>query len=89
MYEKSPGIKKIINFKGAFVKRITRMVKPYDEEHIIFDCYDIAQSLKRKTRTKRAQGKDMEFAIHDEMEDYLQRAALCLEGKGAPFQHSW
>ena len=41
------------------------MVKPYDEERIIFDCYDIAQSLKQKTRAKRAQGKEMEYAIHD------------------------
>ena len=60
-------MKKIINFKDAFVKRITRMVKRYDEERIVFDCYDIAQSLKEKTRTKRAQGKEMESAIHDEM----------------------
>ena len=36
----------IINFKDAFVKRIIRMVKSYDEERIIFDWYDIAQSLK-------------------------------------------
>ena len=49
------------------MKRITRMVKPYDERRIIFDRYDIAQSLKQKTRAKRAQGKKMEFAIHDEM----------------------
>ena len=41
----SPGMKKIISFNDDFVKRITRMVKPYDEERIIFDCYDIAQSL--------------------------------------------
>ena len=61
-------MKKIINFKDAFVKRITRMLKPYDEERIIFDCYDITQSLKQKTRAKRAQGKEMEFAIHDEMD---------------------
>ena len=57
MYEKSPSMKKIINFKDAFIKRITRMVKPYDLERIILDCYDIAQSLKQKTRAKRAQGK--------------------------------
>ena len=63
-----PGMKKIINFEDAFVKRITRMVKPYDEGRIICDRYDIAQSLKQKTRAKRAQGKEMEFAIHDEMD---------------------
>ena len=55
-------------FKDAFVKRITRMVKPYDEERIIFDCYDIVQSPKQKTRAKRAQGKETEFAVHDEMD---------------------
>ena len=60
---KSSGLKKIVNFKDAFVKRITKVVKLYDEEHIIFDCYDTAQSLKQKT-----QGKEMEFAIHDEMD---------------------
>ena len=59
MYEKSPGMKKIINFKVAFVKIITRMVKAYDEERIIFDCYDNVQSLK--------QGKEMKFAIHDDI----------------------
>ena len=48
--------------------RITRMMKPYDEARIIFDCYDIAQSLKQKTRANRAQGKEMEFAIYDEMD---------------------
>ena len=61
-------MKKIINFMDAFVKRITKMVKPYDEESIIFDCYDIAQSLKQKMRTKRAHGKEMVFAIHDEVD---------------------
>ena len=44
------------------------MVKPYDEGRIIFDRYDIAQSLKQKTRAKRAQGKEMEFAIHYKMD---------------------
>ena len=46
MYEQSPDMKKILNFKDAFVKRITRIMKPYDKERIIFDWYDIAQSLK-------------------------------------------
>ena len=54
--DKSPGMKKIINFKDAFVKRITWMVKPYDEGRIIFDRYDTTQSRKRKTGGKRAQG---------------------------------
>ena len=61
-------MKKIINFMDAFVKRITRIMIPYGEEPIIADCYDIAQLLKQKTRTKRAQGKEMEFTIHDEVD---------------------
>ena len=32
------------------------------------DSYDISQSLKYKTRTKRAQGKEKEFVIKDEMD---------------------
>ena len=67
MYEKGPAMTKI-NFKDAFVKRITRMVKPYDEGRIIFYRYDIEQSLEQKTRAKRAQGKEIEFAIYDEMD---------------------
>ena len=47
MYENSPSMKKNLNFKDVYVKRITRMLKPYDEERIIFDCYDICQSLKQ------------------------------------------
>ena len=58
----------IVNFKDAFVKRITRMVKPYDEGRMIYDRYDIAQTLKQKTSAKPAQGKEMEFAIHNEMD---------------------
>ena len=44
------------------------MVTPYNEGRIIVDPYDIAQSLKQKTRVKRTQGNEMEFAIHDEMD---------------------
>ena len=43
-------------------------MKSYEEERIIFDWYDIAQSLKQKTRAKRAQGKDIKFVIHNEMD---------------------
>ena len=60
-------MKKIVNFKDAFVKRITRMVKPYDEGRIICDRYNIAQTQKQKTRAKRAQGREMEFANHDDI----------------------
>ena len=57
-----------INFKAVSFKVITRMVKPFDEGHILFERYDITQSLKQKTRAKRAQGKEMEFEIHNEMD---------------------
>ena len=75
---KSKGMKKIINFKDgsyAIVKKITKMVKPTRNVRFIFNCYDIAQSLKQKTRAKRAQGKEMGFAIHDEM-DILYKITL-------------
>ena len=51
--KKSPDMKTILNFKDAFVKRIAKLVKSYNEARIIFDRYDIAQSLKQKTRAKR------------------------------------
>lgn len=50
--KKSSDMKIFVNFKNAFVKRITSMVKVYDEAHIIFDRYDITHSLKQKTRAK-------------------------------------
>ena len=65
--KKSPDMKIFLNFKNAFVRRITRMVTAYDEAHILFDRYDITHSLKLKTRAKRAQGNEMEFVVHDEM----------------------
>ncbi len=37
----------------------------YDDARVIFDRYDITQSMKQKSRAKRALGKDMELAIHD------------------------
>ena len=35
--KKSPGMKKIRDFKRAFVKKVTHMMKPYDAGCIIFD----------------------------------------------------
>ena len=64
---KNPSMKKIIHLKNAFVQRIKRMLQPYEEGRIIFDRYDIDQSLKQKTRAKRTQGKTIEFKVHDEM----------------------
>ncbi len=37
----------------------------YDDARVIFDRYNITQSMKQKSRAKRALGKDMELAIHD------------------------
>ena len=54
--KKSPDMKIFLNFKNAFVRRITRMVTAYDEAHILFDRYDITHSLKLKMRAKQAQG---------------------------------
>ena len=42
------------------------MVKSYDEERIIFDYYDIVQTLKQKIRANRAQGKETKYEIRDE-----------------------
>lgn len=66
--KKSPTMRTIVNFTEAFVKRIVGLVKPYDEGRVLFDRYDIVQSLKQKTRTKRAGGFVTEFAIHDKMD---------------------
>ncbi len=32
---------------------------------VIFDCYDITQSMKQKLRAKRALGKDMEVTLEE------------------------
>ena len=90
--KKGPGMKKIINFKDAYVKRITRMMKPYDEGRILFDRYDIAQSLKQKTRAKRVHGQEMEFAIYDEMDIAiitLKELLSASNTKALLSQHSW
>ena len=64
---KIPTMKRIGHLKEAFVKRIQRSVKIYSEARIIFDRYDLPQSLKEKTREKRAKQADMNFEVHDEM----------------------
>ena len=57
-------MKKILHFKEAFVKRIARLVK-FSMRHTSY--LTVMISLKQKTRFKQAQGKEMEFVIHDEM----------------------
>ena len=49
-------------------------------------------SLKQKSRAKRAQGKDIEFAIRDEMDIAkitLKELLFASKHKAAPLQHSW
>ena len=46
--KKSPDMKTFINFENVFVRIIIRMLKDFDEAHIIFDRCDISQSLKKK-----------------------------------------
>ena len=43
----------IADFQSAFIKQIESMITCYNEAHIVFDNY-IDQSLKNKTRQKRA-----------------------------------
>ena len=64
---KIPTMKKIARLKEAFVNRIQRSVKLYSEARIIYDRYDVPQSLKEKTREKRAKQVDKNFVVHDEM----------------------
>ena len=54
--KKTPGMKKMKDFSDVFCKRITRRVKSYIETRILFDEY-IENSLKEKTRAKRAKNK--------------------------------
>ncbi len=42
---KVPTMKKILDLKQAFVKRIQRIVSSYSEARVIFDRYDVTQSL--------------------------------------------
>ena len=60
-------MKKILDLKQAFVKRIQRST--YIEARIIFDRY-VTQSLKKKTREKRSKQNEemvMKFQVHDDI----------------------
>ncbi len=70
MFAKSTTMKKILDLKQAIVKRIQRIVSSYCEVRVIFDRYDVTQSLKEKTREKRAKQSEqmgMKFQVHDDL----------------------
>ena len=62
---KTPTMRKISDLSDAFIKRVDGMLRNYDEGRIVFDRY-IGQSLKNKTRQKRAK-TSTEYAINPEM----------------------
>ena len=51
--KKSAKTKKLSDLEEAFIKRIEKMMIGYREGHVVFDRY-VEQSLKNKTRQKRA-----------------------------------
>ena len=67
--KKTPGMKRMLDFRDAFVKRIRQMSNSYQETCVIFDQY-LENSLKSKTRAKRAVSEvaaSNHFIIHDDM----------------------
>lgn len=63
--KKTPSMLKLSDLQDAFNKRIEKMMANYDEGRVVFDRY-IDQSLKNKTRRKRA-ATSVEYEIHPEM----------------------
>ena len=51
-------VKTCLHLGEKFVQRISNKYEVYDEVHIIFDRYDIQNSLKAATHTRRAGGHD-------------------------------
>ncbi len=62
--KKNSKTKTIADLTLQFVKKITRIIKDYKEARIIFDRY-VEQSLKEKTRAKRATSLDSSLKIYD------------------------
>ena len=62
-------MKRMLDFRDAFVKRLRQMSNSYQETCVIFDqCLE--NSLKSKTRAKRAVSEvavSNHFIIHDDM----------------------
>ena len=54
--KKTPTMKKMSDFCDVFCKKIQRLAKPYTESRVVFDEY-FDNSLKEKTRAKRAESK--------------------------------
>ena len=63
--KKSSTIKKLSDLEEAFIKRIENMMTGYREGHVVFDRY-VEQSLKNKTRQKRATTWT-EYKVHHNM----------------------
>ena len=59
---KTPKMKRVIHLQEEFIARITNLLKYYEEGRIVFDRY-LDQSLKNKTRNKRAQTVTS-YAVH-------------------------
>ena len=51
----------------AFVLRIEKILESYSEGKVIFDRYDVEDSLKSKTRSKRVSQPPIEYDIHKHM----------------------
>ena len=47
----------------AFLKVLSEMSQSFDELHVIFDHYDIADSLKKATRQRRSKGKQVGYSV--------------------------
>ena len=63
--KKTPAIKKLSDLQNTFIQRIEWMLTGYNEGHMVFDQY-LTQSLKNKTRQKRA-ATSSEYQVHPEM----------------------
>ena len=97
--KKKPGTKKICDLKEAFIKNIMKKIADgkYTEVHIMFDRYDLAFSLKEKTRANRADNMGMVGAesseghdIHDEMSLHkisINDLMSCSKTKGRITKH--
>ena len=62
---KTTKMTKVIHFQEEFLKRISKLMKGYDEGRIVFDKY-LDQSLKNKTRLIRSKSS-AEYAVHPDM----------------------
>ena len=75
--QKTPGMITICHLKKAFLNRITRMSRGYDEARIVFDHY-LEESLKSKTRASRATSNAADNASYD-VHDHMSIKTLSLK----------